>query len=143
MFRQTERADALKVTVEGTGGGQARLLLEGELDLESASFMRGVFVTALPRAGAVVLDLDGVSFLDSSGLKAVLLCAMECEQRGLEFSVTEGSPQVRRLFEITRVTDQLRFSPPRTVRHDHPGTPVPVGIPAVQSHRIRQGSRAH
>lgn len=130
VFRQSQPADVLSVTVESSETGHVSVLLKGELDLESASFMAGVFVTALPDASEVVLDLDEVSFMDSSGVRAVLRCATECTRRGLEFAVTEGSPQVRRLLEITGLTEQLPFDPGSRL-HAHRGEPATPPLPSM------------
>ena len=58
--------------------------------------------------GALVLDLRGISFLDSTGLKAIFLAVRnEARERGQQFAVTPGSPQVQRLLSLTRLGDHL------------------------------------
>ncbi len=83
--------------------------LTGELDLASAPILEralgGEDVTGAP---LVVLDLDGLEFVDSSGLRAILLAHSGSSERGGEFAITPGSPQVQRLLSITSVTDHLR-----------------------------------
>ena len=56
-----------------TVGGASAIAVEGELDLETApQFTEEVEVAVWDTVGAFVLDLSGLSFLDSSGLHALL-----------------------------------------------------------------------
>jgi len=96
----------LRVSVEASERRHL-IVLEGELDLASARLLTSAFEAVLPHANAVVLDLDRLSFIDSSGLVAVLSCEDRCRQHGVGFAVTEGSPPVRRLFDLAGVTSQL------------------------------------
>lgn len=85
------------------------VVVEGEVDLLTAE----VFHTSLARAGAsrapgIVLDLDRVSFMDSAGIHVLLQFAISELSHG-RLAVTRGSPQVRRLLEITGVGRYLSF----------------------------------
>jgi anti-anti-sigma factor len=103
------------------------IALRGELDLVTAPFLTCAFEAVLPHADAVVLDLDQVSFIDSSGLVAIIACETQCRKRGVGFAMTESSPQVRRGFSVAGVTPQppcvgrLRraYSPPTSGRPRH------------------------
>jgi anti-sigma B factor antagonist len=59
---------------------------------------------------AVVVDLEQVEFMDAAGLR-VLVGASESSDPG-RFSVTPGSPQVQRLFELTGITTVLHVVAP-------------------------------
>ncbi len=92
-----ERDDALVVVVEG------------EVDLFAAEALNA----SLARAGAsgapaIVLDLDRVSFMDSAGVHVLLQFSTSELSRG-RLALTRGSPQVRRLLEITGVRRYLSF----------------------------------
>jgi anti-anti-sigma factor len=81
--------------------------LSGELDLTSA----GQFSTAIDEAlgshpGRLILDASGLSFMDSSGI--VLL--VSATQRVQEVQVRDPSPIVRRLIELTGLTQVLRIT---------------------------------
>jgi anti-anti-sigma factor len=79
--------------------GSAVVMLRGEIDIASES----VFSTAVERVMSlgipVVLDFAGVTFMDSSGLK-VLLVAQTADPSGF-LGVRNPSPQVRRLLAVT------------------------------------------
>ena len=74
--------------------------LEGELDMATAGslteLLRGVAGNDTP----LVLDLSGVSFMDSSGLRALLEGA-GLPGGGGNVVVKDPSPQVRRVLDIT------------------------------------------
>ncbi len=84
------------------------LHLTGELDLASSPiFERALEDPALAGAPLVVLDLDGLKFVDSTGLRVILLAHEAARARGQEFAITPGSPQVQRLLSITSVAEHL------------------------------------
>ncbi len=90
--------------------GQDRLILElrGELDMACAPQLDEAVAGAdLDGSGAVVLDLRGVSFLDSTGLKAIFRARKAVRESGRRFAVTEGSAQVQRLLGLTRLDEHL------------------------------------
>lgn len=93
------------------------LRLQGELDLATVSLLE----EQIGRAGAevaamVVLDLEKLEFIDSTGLRAVLSAHALAEERGQEFAVTRGSEQVQRLLSLTHVAEHLRIVEPSTGR---------------------------
>jgi anti-sigma B factor antagonist len=91
--------------------GQARVVLElqGELDLACASQLDEALAGAdLDGSDAVVLDLRGVGFLDSTGLKAIFRARKAVRESGRRFAVTKGSAQVQRLLSLTRLSDHLQ-----------------------------------
>jgi anti-sigma B factor antagonist len=81
------------------------LHLKGELDLPSSRKLVEALDELTPGARRVLVDVQRVSFVDSSGLSALLQSRRRCEERGIEFKVTPGTPAVTRLLEITGLTD--------------------------------------
>ena len=87
----------------GHHDGATVLSVAGEIDLATAP-MLDEKITAAFQAGTedtVIVDLDRVSFMDSSGLQ-VLLGHIFSEQNGRRIRLTKGSPQVYRLFDSRR-----------------------------------------
>jgi anti-anti-sigma factor len=64
---------AFKITSTGTHG-ERRLVLEGELDEAAAGELQAALEPLLEHPGGtrLILDLSGVTFLDSAGLRAVI-----------------------------------------------------------------------
>ena len=70
------------------------IALSGELDLASASLLQETVNDLAGEAiSAVVLDLSGLSFLDSTGVRATLDARELCERRGYRFSLIPGPAQ--------------------------------------------------
>ena len=85
------------------------LSLNGELDMANAPLLqRAIEEPALEGTDTLVLDLQGLTFLDSTGLRIILAAREQCWRRGQEFAVTPGSQQVQRLLSVTGVGEHLR-----------------------------------
>ncbi len=84
------------------------LELAGELDLVTAPALEAA-VQRVRDDGAseLVLDLRGVVFMDSSGLRTVLATWDVCRDDGREFFLIPDRGACRHLFEITGVLDDL------------------------------------
>jgi anti-sigma B factor antagonist len=84
--------------------------LHGELDLASAPLLQRELESAeIVATAMVVLDLQELRFIDSTGLRIILSAHERSRERGQEFAVTRGSQQVQRLLTITRVDEHLRI----------------------------------
>jgi anti-anti-sigma factor len=85
------------------------LALTGELDMANAPLLQSaVEEPSLAETKTVVLDLQELTFLDSTGLRIILSAREQCWRRGQEFAVTQGSQQVQRLLSVTGVGEHLR-----------------------------------
>jgi len=91
------------------------LVLQGELDMASAPLLESALSEACTgEARDLVLDMSGVEFIDSSGLKAILHGKTLCDSRERAFSLTPATRPAQRVFEATGLVDRLRFR--RTAR---------------------------
>ncbi len=96
------------LTLETTQQGEAAvILLGGELDLAGAARLEQVL--ELVDAPALVLDLRGLAFMDSSGLRAIVVSAQRAQDAGRRFALIPGAAQVMRVFDITRMRERLEF----------------------------------
>ena len=77
-----------------------RLRLRGELDFATADAVADRLARLARGHNRVLLDLDGLTFMDASGVRLVLTAARNAQNDGWAFAVTRGSPPVRRLFEL-------------------------------------------
>lgn len=86
------------------------LVLTGELDLASCAALNAAVAEAWTEATtAMVLDLRRLTFIDSSGIHAVLLAKHLCAEHECDFLLVPGQAQVQRVFEITGLLDHLPF----------------------------------
>lgn len=83
----------------------------GELDLSGATVLEAELdrVQEDPELAIVVLDLRGLEFMDSSGLRLVVLADMRAREAGRRFVLVRGPETVHRVFEITRMSERLDF----------------------------------
>jgi anti-anti-sigma factor len=79
----------------------------GELDIASAKTLEAELGEAVSAASAIVLDLDGLSFIDSTGLRTLLRAAQLASRHGSALRIRRGSPQVERAIEVAHVEDLL------------------------------------
>jgi anti-sigma B factor antagonist len=57
----------------------------------------------------VVLDLAGLTFVDSTGMRVIVEAHQAAARHGIEFEVLPGPPAVQRAFEVAGLT-KLLFS---------------------------------
>jgi anti-anti-sigma factor len=91
--------------------GVVVLRLQGDLDLASADAVAQKLDMLAEAGEPVLLDLDQLAFMDSSGLRVVLQATENSRTTGWSFSVTAGSSQVQNLFASAGVTERLPIVP--------------------------------
>ena len=92
------------LTIEPLAGGSVRIALRGELDLEHAyTFDEELRRVEGERPPCLVLDLKGLSFLDSSGLARLLAANRRARRERRRLLLVRGSVPVQRLMAITAV----------------------------------------
>ena len=95
-------ADDLLQIATSDGG----LRLAGEIDAHTAPDL----ATAIGGlSGDVELDLSGVDFVDSSGLRVLIDAHQSVAGRGDELRLAQPSDAVRRLLEISGVDEYLNI----------------------------------
>jgi anti-sigma B factor antagonist len=84
--------------------------LSGDLDLVTADQLRQAAVGELAR-GSVVLDLAGVAFCDSTGLRVLLDLQRGAEAAGTTLFLAAATHAVSRLFELSGAGDRFSIHP--------------------------------
>jgi anti-anti-sigma factor len=88
--------------------GQIRIALTGELDIASApQFEEGLAKAEGDTPGVLVLDLRGVEFIDSTGLRAVIGADERARSAGRRFVILRGTAAVERVFSVTQLDQRL------------------------------------
>jgi anti-sigma B factor antagonist len=82
---------------ESRRDGTTVLILHGELDLAYADGLSARLAELRDRREPVILDLDQLEFIDSSGLRVLLQATQDSEGGQWRFQVTRGSAAVERL----------------------------------------------
>lgn len=82
--------------------GIAAVELSGDIDIETAPTVRTVLLTALRRStGPLFVDLAKVTFLDSTGLTALVAAYRRANAFDRDVLLVAPSPPVRKLLTIT------------------------------------------
>jgi anti-sigma B factor antagonist len=94
-----------------TDDGLAVVTPRGELDVSAAPALEDALARAVADTGVVgvVVDLSRLEFMDSSGLRTVVLADRRLRERGLRFALVRGGEPVHRVFELTRMTSRLTW----------------------------------
>lgn len=92
-------------------GDVAVVALTGELDVAAAALVEGEIdrMTADHSPSTIVLDLSQLDFMDSTGLRLVVLSDQKLRAQGRRFALIRGSDEVHKVFEITRMAERLDF----------------------------------
>ena len=91
------------------GPGIAGVTVSGELDLASAPQLDDALAEAGRGSVAVILDLRELTFMDSSGLHAILTARARLAAADCRLVLVKGCRQVQRIFELTGVDSALEF----------------------------------
>jgi anti-anti-sigma factor len=92
-------------------GAVAFVTLHGELDLLSTAHLEPELERLADEPGidVVALDLRDLEFLDSSGLRLVVIAERRLRDAARRLVLVRGPQPVQRVFEITRMTERLEF----------------------------------
>jgi len=82
--------------------------LEGEIDLHYAPALRALFQTKLKqRCPALVVDLSGIQFIDSTGIAVLLEYLRDAAEFGGRLSLAAPTQHLRHVFDIIRLEEVL------------------------------------
>jgi len=92
-------------------GGPVLLRLRGELDVHGAPLLRGKLLDLLPERPPLVLDLQALDFMDSSGLAVLLELRSRARSSGWHVSVRGTRGRVRELLQRTGTLTLVEAEP--------------------------------
>lgn len=114
MYRliPTEGQDAtelLEIAVSDEGGVRV-LRLEGELDMAGVDLFRRLLTAEPPpEKTTFVADLRGLTFIDSSGLRALIMADQRVRAEGGRLIVVRGTNRVNEVLEMTGVARRIEL----------------------------------
>jgi len=103
----------LELTTSHPRPGTAVVHAAGEVDVATSPDLRSLLETIAgdPGVDHVVVDLDRVEFIDSSGLGVLIIGGRLLGERGGELCIVCSRPGILRLFEITELRQVLAVHP--------------------------------
>ena len=101
----------LAVRTSRTSPEAVTIHLSGELDLLTEQLLSDQIrsVLSAPETVHVTIDAEGLSFMDSSGLRALLALYQEVDRRQGTVTVAGSQPVVRKVITVSGVNDRLRL----------------------------------
>jgi anti-anti-sigma factor len=105
------------------GGASAVLAVSGELDLYEVPKLNAALET-VARAKRIVVDLTGVTFVDSTALAALLRAHRRLASEDRELVLVAADPTIRKLFDVTGFDRLFRIF---ASVDEAAGEPVPAG----------------
>lgn len=82
----------------------------GELDIATIGEVRAAIAASPATVDHLVLDLSGVSFIDTSGMSLVLEQHQAAEAAGRRYTLVRGPALVERVFEVSGLQARLPFA---------------------------------
>ena len=105
--------DHFKARTERAGDDTV-MRLDGELDMSGTFVLEPQLdrIAADDIDGGLLIDLRGVTFIDSSGLAALVGAHERLRDRGVPTRFVRGSDDVQRVFELAGFDGMLEFVEP-------------------------------
>jgi anti-sigma B factor antagonist len=92
--------------------GIPMIRLGGRFDAEAAAFVKGQIATLITdKQPNLVIEMSQVRFVDSMGLAALVSGLKLCRKHGGIVKLVGMQPQVRRIFELTRLDQAFMLHP--------------------------------
>ena len=97
---------------EQTADGVPVVSATGEIDIATAPGLREQLESTMDRAdGLVVVDLLGVTFIDSTALGVLIGASKRSQESGGTMRLVITDPRVLKVFEITGLTELFSIFP--------------------------------
>jgi anti-sigma B factor antagonist len=96
-------------TTQETRSGWCVVSVEGRADAEAAEELESTLRGALGKNDKVAVNLAGLSYISSAGLRAVLQAARAAEAGNAEFAVCSLTASVKKVFDMSGLHHVLRI----------------------------------
>jgi anti-anti-sigma factor len=113
MFMEGATIDSpLTVEIVDSLDGAVIVKMAGEFDLSVEKMFAQAVTDGVVRDGhaSVVLDLAAVTFLDSSGIRALLVARQRALACGTQLVLRRPSPPVQRVLALTRLVERFEIA---------------------------------
>jgi len=105
--------EASRTPTVSMSDGVCTVAIDGEFDMAATFAVEPALERALqaPDLRQFILDLSGLTFIDSVGIGVVIRLAAELETRGIELRIVPGPRHVHRVFTSVGMAQVLPFEP--------------------------------
>jgi anti-sigma B factor antagonist len=107
-------SDGPRLDVDVKYGDEVVVSIRGEIDMVNCDRFAAALEAAEREAtGILTLDLGELAFIDSTGLRAILLCAHRVRRSSRRIVAINTPPTVSRLFQLTAIDRSIDVRPAR------------------------------
>lgn len=100
----------MTVVVEERSGVHV-VVLSGEVDLQTSPKVRAAVLDSLGKGVPVVVDMGGITYIDSSGVASLVEGFQVARKQSLAFSLAAVSPAAMRVLQLARLDKVFAFHP--------------------------------
>lgn len=83
--------------------GRLVVALDGDVDLNRAPEVRRLLLDCVARGLDVLVDLSGVTYIDSSGIASLVEALQEARKKKARLGLVAVSEDARKVFELARL----------------------------------------
>ncbi len=84
-------------------GGALIVSFEGDVDLEQSPKAREVLLECVKRGNKILVDLSGVSYIDSSGVASLVEAFQVAKKQGKGFALVSVNVSALRVLQLARL----------------------------------------
>ena len=93
-------------------GDAVHVVMTGELDISSAPRLEDdLRRVESEKPELIVLDLARLSFMDSTGLRILIMADSRAREDGRRLAIVQGNEMVQRVMRLTRLDERLTIVP--------------------------------
>jgi len=75
----------------------------GDIDLEFSGEVRTILLDAIPKTRALIVDMEKVTLIDSSGVASLLEAFQSARKKGKDYIIAATGSSVMRVFKLARL----------------------------------------
>jgi anti-sigma B factor antagonist len=102
-----------KISIDEHADSYSIVTVHGEVDLHTAPKVQYAIEKGSEGVKAVVVDMGGVAFMDSTALSTLMRAKESLEKKGASLRLTAPSRAVERIFAVTGFGDYFDIYPSR------------------------------
>jgi len=116
----------MKIT-QDTVDGNTILYLEGRFDFGARKIFKEAVDGVSVEGSSVVLDLEKVTFVDSSALGLLVICHQNLKNKHVSFFLVNPQTYVKQVLELANIGKMIPIY--QTLAEVPQGSPVSTGVP--------------
>jgi anti-sigma B factor antagonist len=91
----------LKIRLDAAHPGTRVFCLQGELEISEVGLLKDTLLPEIRRGACVVIDLSGLTYMDSAGLGVLIAAYKQAQKAGTILSLAAPPPEVSHVLAIT------------------------------------------